>query len=169
VAAIRFAKTWKGCSTRCWGMYLHLRPRPMSREPAPPHRRQAPAACTEGGQRSQPWRWSGSPATEPSGPVTNLDPLDRLQLTPAAHWTHGGLGGVTFPPCCLPDPAGALAPLPLRVATPAPAPLAPTLRMPLPLIPCSHLHLPLCSRRRGFGGRFKFRLGLGLRAAFRLL
>jgi hypothetical protein len=49
---------------------------------------------------------SGSPATEPSGPVTKLDPLDHLQPIPAAHWTHGGLGGVKFPPCWLPDPAG---------------------------------------------------------------
>jgi hypothetical protein len=46
-----------------------------------------------------------APAAEPS-PATNLDPLDRLQLTPAAHWTHGELGGVKLPPCCLPDPAG---------------------------------------------------------------
>jgi hypothetical protein len=98
VAAIRFAKTWKACNTRCWGMYLHLRPRPMSREPAPPHCRQAPAACTGERQRGQPGRRSGSPATEPSGPVTKLVPLDRLQPTPAAHWTYGGLGGVKFPP-----------------------------------------------------------------------
>jgi hypothetical protein len=59
---------------------------------------QAPAACT--GRRRRSWRWrrSGSPATEPSGPVTKLDPLDHLQPIPAAHWTHGGLGGVKFRP-----------------------------------------------------------------------
>ena len=38
------------------------------------------------------------PATEPSGPVTKLYPLDHLQPIPAAHWTHGGLGGVKFRP-----------------------------------------------------------------------
>jgi hypothetical protein len=38
------------------------------------------------------------PNTEPSGPVTKLDPLDHLQPIPAAHWTHGGLGGVKFRP-----------------------------------------------------------------------
>ena len=67
---------------------------------------QAPAACT--GRRKRSWRWrrSGSPATEPSGPVTKLDPLDHLQPIPAAHWTHRGLGGVKLPPCCLPDRVG---------------------------------------------------------------
>jgi hypothetical protein len=58
----------------------------------------APATCTGKRQRSWRWRRSGSPATEPSGPVTNLDPLDHLQPIPAAHWTHGGLGGVEFRP-----------------------------------------------------------------------
>ena len=67
---------------------------------------QAPATCTGRRQRSWRWRRSGSPATEPSGPVTKLDPLDHLQPIPAAHWTHGGLDGVKFPPCWLPDPAG---------------------------------------------------------------
>jgi hypothetical protein len=61
----------------------------------PPH---APAACTEERQRGQPWRRSGSPATEPSGHVTKLDPLDRLQPTPAAHWAYEGLGGAKFRP-----------------------------------------------------------------------
>ena len=46
----------------------------------------APGTCTGGRQRSWRWRWSGSPATEPSGPVTKLDPLDHLQSIPAAHW-----------------------------------------------------------------------------------
>jgi hypothetical protein len=59
---------------------------------------QAPATCTERTQRSWRWRRSGSPATEPSGPATKLDPLDYLQPIPAAHWTHGGLGGVKFCP-----------------------------------------------------------------------
>jgi hypothetical protein len=40
--------------------------------------------------------------------VTNLDPLDRLQLTPAAHWAHGGLGGVKVRPYSPSDRAAGL-------------------------------------------------------------
>jgi hypothetical protein len=65
----------------------------------------AQATCTGGRQRSWCWHRSGSPATEPSGPVTNLDPLNRLQPIPAAHWAHGGLGGVKVRPCSPSDRA----------------------------------------------------------------
>jgi hypothetical protein len=81
----------------------------MGRTDAPPYLPGASHLYGEEAARSWRWRRSGSPATEPSGPVTKLDPLDRLQASrpqpiPAAHWTHGGLGGVKFPPCWLPDP-----------------------------------------------------------------
>ena len=65
----------------------------------------APAACTGRRQRSWRWRRSGSPATEPSGPVTKLDPLDHLQPVSGAHWAHGGLGGVKVRPCSPSDRA----------------------------------------------------------------
>jgi hypothetical protein len=51
----------------------------------------APATCTERRQMSWRWRRSGPLATEPSGPVTKLDPLDHLQPIPAAQ--TGPMGG----------------------------------------------------------------------------
>jgi hypothetical protein len=66
---------------------------------SPPHKRQAPLA---GEAARVPHT---SPATEPRVPVTKLDPLDRLQPIPAAHWTHGGLGGVEARPCSSSDRA----------------------------------------------------------------
>jgi hypothetical protein len=51
-------------------LYLELRRRPTSREPARPQPRPPASAGTGEEQRSQPGCRSGSPATEPSGPVT---------------------------------------------------------------------------------------------------
>ena len=58
----------------------------------------APATCT--GRRQTSWRWrrSGSPATEPSGPVTKLDPPDHLQPVLGLHWTQEANGGQNIRP-----------------------------------------------------------------------
>jgi hypothetical protein len=37
VATQDFDRSWTGCNTRCRGLYLHLRRRPMGRTHAPPH------------------------------------------------------------------------------------------------------------------------------------
>ena len=59
---------------------------------------QAPATCTGRRQRSWRWRRSGSPATEPSGPVTKLDPLDPLQPVLGPPWTQEANGGQNIRP-----------------------------------------------------------------------
>ena len=87
----------KRCYTRCRGLYLRLRRRPMGRTDAPPY---LPGASHlyGGGQRSWRWRRSGSPATEPSGPVTKLDPPDHLQPVLGLDWTQEANGGQNIRP-----------------------------------------------------------------------
>jgi hypothetical protein len=78
----------------------------MGRTHAPPHL-QVPAACTGRRQRSWCWRRSGSPATEPSGPVTKLDPLDHTSSTSSCPLDPRGAGWGEISPPGLPVRAAA--------------------------------------------------------------
>jgi hypothetical protein len=79
-------------------MYLHLRPRRMGRTDAPPYLPGASHLYGEEAKELALWRRSGSPATEPSGPVTKLDPLDHLQLALGPPWTQGAHNGQNVRP-----------------------------------------------------------------------
>ena len=88
VSGFRFVKSWNGCYTHCRGLYVHLRKRPMSREPARPQRQKR--------EEERPGGQTGSPATEPSSTEAKLPPLDHIQPIPAPLWTQGVNGGQNF-------------------------------------------------------------------------